>query len=286
MLFRSDVSTSYDLQIYALNTAGEREKLIRTTQNYDPRTRPWYQAVSQSRKAAWSPIFPHFSDPTLLIAHSVPVSDSQGRFQGVLANTIRLSQVGDFLQSLKVGKTGQTFIMERSSGLLVASSKEVSLTKNNDKFQRVKAIESKDQVTQETTQYLAKNFGDRLDIKAPQQLDFAIANQKQFLQVLPFQDSAGIDWLIVVVVPEADFMAEVNAIKRSTILLCLVAAAIATLIGLITSRWLARPIIRLAAAARAVAGGSWDQALPMNGKMNWGFWRMLLIVWLVSSSNL
>ncbi len=264
LMMVADESTSYDLQIYALNTAGEREKLIRTTQNYDPRTRPWYQAVSQSRKAAWSPIFPHFSDPTLLIAHGVPVSDSQGRFQGVLANTIRLSQVGDFLQGLKVGKTGQTFIMERSSGLLVASSKEVALTKNNDKFQRVKAIESKDRVTQETTQYLAKFFGDRLDINTPQQLNFSIAHQKQFLQVLPFQDSAGIDWLIVVVVPEADFMAEVDAIKRSTILLCLAAAAIATLIGLITSRWLARPIIRLAAAARAVAGGSWDQALPIE----------------------
>ncbi len=264
LMMVADASTGYDLQIYALNVAGEREKLVKSTKNYDPRTRPWYQAVSQSQKPAWSPIFPHFSDPTLLIAHGVPVSDNQGRFQGVLANTIRLSQVGDFLQSLKVGKTGQTFILERSSGLLVASSKEVSLIKNNDKFQRVKAIESKDRVTQETTQYLANSFGSRLDISTPQQLDFAIANQKQFLQVLPFQDSAGIDWLIVVVVPEADFMAEVDAIKRSTILLCLAAAAIATLIGLITSQWLARPIIRLAAAARAVAGGSWDQALPIE----------------------
>ena len=260
LMMVANASTGFNLQIFALNAAGERIKLIKTSPNYDPRSRPWYQAVAQSRKVAWSEIFPHISDQTLLLAEGLPVFDKEGKFQGVLANTVRLSQIGDFLQSLKIGKTGQTFIMERS-GFLVASSKEQPLIKNNDRTQRVKAIESSDHITQTTAQYLVKTFGSLQKIDTPQQLDLTIANQKQFLQVVPFRDKQGLDWLIVVVVPEADFMGEIDANTRSTVLLCIAAAAIATLVGLITSRWLASPIIRMAAAARAVANGSWDQTL-------------------------
>jgi|GEM_PF-3320026 len=259
----SEESNGYNLQGYALNPAGEREKIVATTKDYDPRTRSWYKGAAQARKPVWSPIFTQYLNNILSITRSYPVIDQQGRLQGVLLSTVLLDQVGDFLQNLKVGKTGQTFIMERS-GFLVASSTKLPLTTDGDKPQRIKAIESSDRITQTTAQYLANKFGELQNITTPQQLDFSIQNEKQFLQVVPFQDSAGIDWLIVVVVPEADFMGEVNAIQRSTILLCLAAAIVATLIGLFTSQWLARPIIRLAVAARAVAEGSWDESLPIE----------------------
>ncbi len=51
----------------------------------------------------------------------MPFYDEQEKLQGVLLTNINLSQIGDFLQSLKVGKTGQVFIIEHS-GMLVATS--------------------------------------------------------------------------------------------------------------------------------------------------------------------
>ncbi|MEH2301255.1 MAG: hypothetical protein V7K88_20225 [Nostoc sp.] len=36
-----------------------------------------------------------------------------------------------------------------------------------------------------------------------------------------WQDEFGLDWLVVVVVPERDFMAQINANNQTTILLCL-----------------------------------------------------------------
>ncbi|NJL89849.1 MAG: PAS domain-containing protein [Coleofasciculaceae cyanobacterium SM2_1_6] len=267
LMMSADASTSYNLQIHLLNQQGQREKIVRNSPNYDPRLRPWYQAVSSTRQPAWSQIFSHFSEPTLLIAHGLPIFDPEGKFQGVLASTLRLSQVGEFLQSLKIGQTGQTFIVERS-GLLVASSRESSLVQDTsqttNQVQRVKAIESRDLVTQKTTQHLLSTFGNLEKINTAQQLDFSLNNQKQFLQVVPFQNDQGLDWLIVVVVPEADFMSNIESNNRSTIILCILAAVVATLIGLVTSHWLSRPIIRLAAAARAVANGSWDQSLPIE----------------------
>jgi PAS domain S-box-containing protein len=267
LMMSADASTNYNLQIHLLNQQGQREKLLRDTPNYDPRLRPWYQVVSSTRQPAWSQIFSHFSEPTLLIAHGQPIFDPEGKFQGVLASTLRLSQVGQFLQSLKIGQTGQTFIVERS-GLLVASSREPSLVQDvsqtTKSSQRVKAVESRDLVTQKTAQHLLSTFGNLEKINTSQQLDFSLNDQKQFLQVVPFHNDQGLDWLIVVVVPEADFMGKIEANNRSTIILCILAAVVATLIGLVTSHWLSRPIIRLAAAARAVANGSWDQSLPIE----------------------
>jgi hypothetical protein len=41
------------------------------------------------------------------------------------------------------------------------------------------------------------------------------------VQVAPFQDDRGLDWLIVIVVPEADFMEQITANTHLTIVLCL-----------------------------------------------------------------
>ncbi|MCZ0901453.1 hybrid sensor histidine kinase/response regulator, partial [Microcoleus sp. HI-ES] len=102
-----------------------------------------------------------------------------------------MSFLSDFLHSLNIGRSGQTFIMERS-GLLVASStlKEAFIT-NNDTLDRLNALDSTDDLIRLTTAHLKERFGDLTKINSSQQLDFTIAGQRQFLQVMPFQDSRG-----------------------------------------------------------------------------------------------
>ncbi|MEO6861620.1 MAG: response regulator, partial [Microcoleus sp.] len=73
-----------------------------------------------------------------------------------------------------------------------------------------------------------------------------------------FQDGKGLDWLIVVVVPEADFTEEIDANTRTTILLCLAALGVAVVIGILTSRWVTNPILCLNTAAKNIAKGEWD----------------------------
>jgi hypothetical protein len=75
----------------------------------------------------------------------------------------------------------------------------------------------------------------------------------QFVQVTPWQDEFGLDWLVIVVVPESDFMAQINANTRTTILLCFAALGVASVLGIYTSRWIARPILRLSQASKAIA---------------------------------
>lgn len=62
-------------------------------------------------------------------------------------------------------------------------------------------------------------------------------------------------WTVAIAIPESDFMEEINANTRKTIFLSLVALGIAIFIGILTSHWVIKPILRLNNAAKKIASG-------------------------------
>lgn len=262
----STKASSYDFRTYSTNQLGDRLNLLNNKINFDPRTRPWYKAAVAAGKPTWSEIYPNTAGLTSYLGASMPFSDKQGKLQGVLLTNINLSKIGDFLGSIKIGKTGESFIIERS-GMLVATStgeKPFRVTKKDYGAQRVKATDSNNILTKATAEYLAVYFKDKGQITSSQQLEFEIKSKRQFLQILPFQDDKGLDWLIVVVVPESDFMEQINANTRTTILLCLAALVVATVLGIITARWVTKPILQLNIAAKNIAKGKWDKTVKLE----------------------
>ncbi|GAB4282106.1 MAG: hypothetical protein Fur0025_11030 [Oscillatoriaceae cyanobacterium] len=184
---------------------------------------------------------------------------------GVVSVDLALTDINSFLNQLQVGQTGQTFIVDRS-GLLVASStdKKLFLNPSETTSQRRQAVASESPLIQATAKYLIANFGQLDRIQTSQQLNFSIGGKQQFLQVTPIADNSGIDWLIVVVIPEADFMAQIDANTRNTILLCLVALVIATILGFFTCNWIIQPILHLIRASKAIATGNLDQKVRIE----------------------
>ncbi|MEG4233235.1 ATP-binding protein [Microcoleus sp. Pol11C3] len=263
----TDRSTNFINTIVRVDKEGNPTQFKETHPDYDPRIRPWYKAAKLAGKPQWNKIYQYYIQPSLGISASQPVYDKNGTFIGVVSTDLFLSKIGDFLQSLKIGKSGQTFIIERS-GFLVASStpeKPFINKKNRQNTQRLKAIESRVPLIQGTAQHLIERFGNFTEIDSNSQLEFLLNGQREFVQVSPFQDGRGLDLLIVVVVPEADFMEQINANTRSTILLCLLALVLATLLGILASRWITHPIFRLSKASRAIASGQLDQKVEVNG---------------------
>jgi signal transduction histidine kinase/CheY-like chemotaxis protein len=260
----SGKETDYHLQIWATNSQGDRTHLLNSKPNYDPRQRPWYRAAVKAGKPAWSEIYAFFITKKLSIAANQPFYDKRGKLLGVVTTDLTLSHISDFLRQIKIGQSGQTFIMERS-GLLVATSTSenpFSLDPISQQPQRLHAIDSKNALIHETAKYLAQKFNNFGKLNNSQQLAFEIENKRQFLQVTPIKDDRGIDWLIVVVVPEADFMQQIEANTRTTIWLCLGALALATGLGILTSRWITQPLMRLSEAAIDLANGKWDRTVP------------------------
>ena len=93
---------------------------------------------------------------------------------------------------------------------------------------RLAAVESRNPLIGEAAQNLLSRFVSFEQIKTSEQFTFEIEGKRQFLQVTPLQDGRGLDWLMIVVIPEADFIQQINANTENTIILCLVALAVAT----------------------------------------------------------
>ncbi|MDY7031911.1 MAG: ATP-binding protein, partial [Thermodesulfobacteriota bacterium] len=190
---------------------------------------------------------------------------NNGKFEGVLAADLSLKQISEFLQTVKVGKTGKTFIIERNGLLVGSSTNEEIYYRNNNKIERLNAINSTSPLIIESIQFLRKEFGNLNNIKKTQQLEFYIKDKLQYLQVTTYKDDYGLNWLIVVAIPEADFMAQINENQRNTILLCLLPLITSIIICIITARRISQPICRLNEAVKDIIKGNWEGTESVKG---------------------
>lgn len=249
---------------WKIDLEGKILEPIPTDAAYDHRKRPWYKSAVAAGKPGWSGVYVTKTPQRLVVSATQPVYDDKRALFGVAVSALSLSGISDFLSTLTVGKTGQTFIMERSGDLIATSTKEKPFVVKEDQPKRLKAVESSDALTRSTSQFLLQRFGDLNTIADTQRLDFSLDGARQFVQVLPFRDDKGLSWLIVVVVPEADFMQEIDATTRITILLALFALVLGTGVGIVTTRWVTGPILKLNQAAGELTKGDWTRTVKID----------------------
>lgn len=247
-----DQSTASRRNIYRLDQQGNRLAITKTD-DFDPRIRPWYKAAKQVGKPTWSPIYVFAAEPELGITPVAPLYKDSGNLRGVLAIDFTLSQISEFLRNLKISRSGQAFIIERSGDIVASSANELPFVTTKEGRERRNAVISTNVLIRGAASYLQKQFKTFDKINRNQQLVFTLDGKRHFLQVTAMQDGRGLDWLMVVVIPEADFMERIEANTRSTILLCLGALILATVLGILTARSITQPISRLSAASWTLA---------------------------------
>lgn len=252
--------------VYATDSQGNRTKVV-DVGIYEPLKDEAYLRTVKAGKPIWNPVYNWDGSYAayLAISTTYPIYDTTNKLVGVIGVDLLLSNIGDFLRNLKVSPSGKTFILERDGLLIASSSSEQPFTMLKGEAQRLKAVNSRDPLIQATAKHLQQKLGNFKSIQDSQQLDFILSGQRQFVQVTPWKDKYGLDWLTVVAVPESDFMAQINANTRITVLLCLGALVVATLLGIFASRWITQPILRLSAASEAIASGNLDQKVEVKG---------------------
>ncbi len=258
-----DEKTGENREKYYLDAQGQRTELIKSSK-YNALTRPWYQTAIKVGQPTWSEIYPSTNLAFPELSAVRPIFDRQGDLMGILGSEITLTQISTFLYGLKVGISGQAFILERDGELVASSTKEAPFVLKNDQESRVMSINSQNTLTQATAKYLLEKFGSFKDIQERQNLSFYLKGQQQYVQVKSLTDGRGIDWVVVVVVPESDFMAQINANTNITILLCLSALGLASVLGVYTSGWVSRPVLNLSRASKAIAAGGLEQTVQTS----------------------
>lgn len=227
--------------------------------NFDPRDRPWYQAAVRAKQAVWSPIFAWKASPVIGTNAALPVYDAGGKLRYVLGTSLVLSDISKYLRTLEIGRSGQVFIVERN-GLFVASStaKDPVIAAPTGQPKRRSAFETDAPLLKASADYVQQNYGGFQNITQPQQISAQFNRSNYFLQVIPLADPRGIDWLMLIVVPEADFLEQINANTQSTLLLSAGALLGSILIGLWLTRSIVRPIQHLGQISFALSNGDWS----------------------------
>jgi PAS domain S-box-containing protein len=265
IMLRSD-ATGGRMNLYSLDNLGNRRYFEEALKKYDPRVRPWYTAAVRAERPVWSDVYLDFTTGLPTITASQPVySEGSGQLLGVCATDVLLPKdFHNFLINLDIGKSGHAFVMDRSGAILSSSTEEQLLVGSGENAKLLPATDSTEPLIRETARFLQAQFGGFNQIGRSLQTTFVLNGQRQFLQVLPFRDGRGLDWLIVVVVPESDFMGQIQANTRNTILLCAVALVVAIALGILTSHLISQPILRVARASEDIANGHLNQHIESS----------------------
>ena len=262
--FEASDSTNYNLQAYELDDQGNRGKFLDALQ-YDHRTRPWYKLPKNAGFPIWTPVYIFSDTNTIGIGFSIPIYDQKsGKFEGVLATDLTLWQISNFLKDLEMSSNGRALIVERNGDVVATSTVETPFKNVNNEFKRLHITESQDPLIKATGEYLTKTSTSLDNINRKQQITFNFKGSPQFVQVTPLETKQGIDWLMVVVIPESDFMAEINANNRNSIMLCLTTLIFSVGVGILTARWITNPIQKVSEASAEIAAGHLDQKIASS----------------------
>ena len=267
---------------YLLDDLGNPKTLVQSLPNWDVRKRPWYQEAVKLDKQTWAKIYPFAGLPLASLVAVAPVYFG-GEFKGVLSSDLLLSDLNLFLAELDFSSNGQAFIIDRLGNIVATSTQEKPFVKNIDGevLVRLKATQSQNGLTRTVAQKLEGNWKSLNQIKGPEFFAFTLRKSpeklelftrpeplqnlqsislnesglfsvrsrlfspKYFVRVVPYRDEYGLDWLVAVVIPESDYMEEINAMIDRTVLGSGLALFGSILVGFWATRLMTRPLFNL-----------------------------------------
>jgi signal transduction histidine kinase/CheY-like chemotaxis protein len=188
------------------------------------------------------------------------------RVQGYLQEPHLANQtiepIREFLQTLKVGKSGLVFVLEPSGELVATSLANQPLAINKN---RITTMDSNNPILVQSMQSMRSQLGDLAKIQQTTRLDFQLNGEKYFLTVSPIKNEYGLNWLTAVVIPESDFMEQININTRDTILLSIAALCLALSTSFFIARLMSRFVRDLNKSAKAIANGEMEQFVEVDG---------------------
>ncbi len=246
---------------YQLDASGRKLGLYET---YDPvsiREEGWYADAAKAGKPIWTSIYQWQHRPEVLsISASIPIYDQSKTLKGVLGVDLILSQIGDFLHNLQMTPHAKAMVLERNGLLIANSAKEPPYLNIKGKITRKPAAASVDPLMRASAQFLQQRFRSLDAIQSHQQMTFQFGRETQYIQLFPWKDEAGLNWLVMIVIPKSDLMGEMHTSALYTTLVSLAALAVAVVLGLFTSHKIVQAVRRLGRASQAIADGQLDYA--------------------------
>ncbi|MGC1307085.1 MAG: ATP-binding protein [Phormidesmis sp.] len=255
-----------DYVVFGVDDNGDRTEVLQVIPNQNATSRPWFRRPIAQQKPVWIEPFNYVDRESILaISASQPLYSSAGDLQGVATVDLELNRISNFLNELAAESAGSVFVMDRKGQLMGTSSELPITTLDGETARVIKAEEINNLLIRQAAQGITQTFGSLKTIEQ-QRTTMTLAGQPYFIQINPWQDEFGLNWLIVVMVPESNFMAQIQAGNRTTALLCLAAVALSAGLAVWTARRISAPVLELSAASQTLLEASRQKFA--NGKLN------------------
>lgn len=241
---RNNEDTLGHSEYYSVDEYGNSIERIQVFENFDPRTRPWYEAASENRDISFSSIYSHFvfNEPTLTA--SIPIFE-YGQLAGVLGVDYLMTGLNKALEQLPIGENGQVFIIDDKGQLIATTTGESIFYLVDGIAQNKMAADSTNPITQATmlvSEHLLESSLPEVEIEGK---SYVVGKDKFFLY--------GNNWDIYTVILENDFLVNRNlTIYRTLFGLFFISIIFISLIFFIM-QYIIRPILRLNESAKKLS---------------------------------
>ena len=254
-LMLKDADTGGALRIYDRDTPGA---VTAEFPGYDPRVRPWYAPAAQSGKPSWSSIYVNRDERAEVAISAIAPVRRNGDLLGVIAADVKLDGLNRFLRDEPLRGRGMIFITELD-GRLVAHSEPGGVTGEGGRGDRPLLRDSAISLMRS-----AAPLVDAAPTESGSGFTLRHEGELYFGRVSPYSDTRGLDWRIVVLVPETELLGEIRSAQGRSMLLVSGIALLAIALGLWGIGRITRPILDTAAAANRLARDRWQDSPPGN----------------------
>ena len=211
-----------------------------TTDTYDPRSRPWFKGAVAAKGISWTDLYIFYTgkQPGITVSH--PIMNYQGTVTGVIGCDIELVKLSHFLQSLRIGKSGQIFIMnEKQEVVAFSDPSQFTPDPGETEILRPYRVDSLD------NRSIVKAF-QKYQRTGLEKFTFEVNDERYRAAITDFPPSFGKPWKVGVVVPENDFIGEVKNLTHRVLWICLFFLLLSLFFAVLLARRISRPILRLA----------------------------------------
>jgi diguanylate cyclase (GGDEF)-like protein len=231
---------------------------------YEPRDRPWYVAGQSATAHTWTAVYIDFRTQELVATRARKVLSAGGHIQGVVATDVSLRALNDFVASLRISEHGFAFIVEPDGNLIAASVGGNIVSDGNGRMGRLHAAASGQPMIQAAYVQMQAALAATASPALPQTRQIAGAHGEPVTIAFDrLRDEAGLDWWVVVGMPDMDFTAGIADNLWRTVWLGAGALVLAVLGGAAFYAWIARDLRRLTATALRISQGDLESPVDV-----------------------
>lgn len=245
--------------------------------DFDVTTRPWYKGAAPDqnpgRVAVWSDPYLDAARHGLVITNSYPVFDTNNGFRGVVAMDVQLNRMSFLVTSIRLGKTGYGFVIDRDGRLIAmpdAGYQDLGLTA--DEMPLGQVID-KAKLPKPLPADLLGTIG-RMKVGQSGLETVTINGQQRYIMFRPI---AEVGYSLAIIVPTQEMLASASAAQQQIAMsatntqqtgfvLIAVILVFALLATLGVGNTLIAPLLALTATAEEISRGNLEARAPARGR--------------------